>query len=297
MDDIKDFLDYLLADRGYSRLTALTYRSPLVSLRHFLDENCEGVAWQHVDSDMIRNWSSSRLLEGTDKRTMRKQLSAVRSFYRYMLRMNRVTHDPARAVANPKVGKRLPEFLKEKEMNALFDTLTYPQTFEGRRDRLLLLTLCSTGIRLAELTGMRIESWDMDKGEIKVLGKRNKERIVPFGSELRDAFNEYLPMRHAVYGLSTGPAFIRRDKKALRPDEVRAIVKTHISAVSTIRKRTPHVLRHTFATVMFNHGADIRAVQELLGHENMATTEIYTHVSITDLKAQYAKAHPRAEKD
>lgn len=293
MDEIKAFLDYLLAERGYSRLTVLTYRGSLTALRQYLDEKCEGVEWQAVDSDMLRNWISDSLLAGTDKRTMRKHLSAARSFYRYLLRMGRVLSDPSHIVANPKVGKRLPEFLKESEMNALFDKLTYPETFEGKRDRLVLLTLCSTGIRLAELAGLRVNSVAMEKGEIKVLGKRNKERIVPFGKELHDAIEDYLPLRQSVFGSPLGPLFVRQDCKALRPDELRNIVKCHISAVSTIRKRTPHVLRHTFATVMLNHGADIRAVQELLGHENMATTEIYTHVSITDLKEQYAKAHPR----
>lgn len=294
MEAIRNFLDYLRAERGYSPLTVATYRCALVPLRRFLDAKCEGVGWEDADCDMIRNWVADCLLGGTDKRTMRKRLSAVRSFYRYLMRMGRATKDPAVMVTNPKVGKRLPDFLKENEMNALFDTLTYPDTFEGWRDRLILLTLCSTGIRLAELTGMRVESINMEKGEVKVLGKRNKERIVPFGAELLEAFSGYLPIRLAVYGSPRGPLFVRRDKKVLRPDEVRNIVKSHISAVSGIRKRTPHVLRHTFATVMLNHGADIRAVQELLGHQHMGTTEIYTHVSISDLKEQYAKAHPRA---
>lgn len=293
MDDIRDFLNYLIADRGYSRLTAKTYSVSLTALRDYLDTKCEGVDWKEVDRDMLRGWIADNLLSGTDKRTMRKNLSAARSFFRYLLRMQRIASDPSRLVENPKVGKHLPEFLKEQEMNALFDTLSYPDTYEGRRDRLILLTLCSTGIRLSELTGLRVEAVSLEKGELKVLGKRNKERIVPFGHELQQALREFLPLRQQVYGSASGPLFIREDRNTLRSDEVRNIVKTHISSVSTIRKRTPHVLRHTFATVMLNHGADIRAVQELLGHESMATTEIYTHVSIEDLKAQYLKAHPR----
>ncbi len=295
MDEIKHFLDYLAAERGYSPLTISTYNNSLLSLRHYLDTACEGVAWNVVDIDMLRNWLASCLLSGLDKRTMRKRLSAVRSFYRYLLRMGRVQNDPAHLLSNPKVGKRLPDFLKENEMNALFDSLAYTNDFEGQRNRLLLLMLCSTGIRLSELANMNVENVGLEKGEIKVLGKRNKERIVPFGQELREALLAYLPLRLALYGNALGPLFPRQDKKPLRPDEIRQIVKQHISAVSSIRKRTPHTLRHTFATVMLNHGADIRAVQELLGHENMATTEIYTHVSISDLKEQYAKAHPRAK--
>lgn len=293
MDEIERFLDYLLAERGYSRLTLKTYRSSLTSLRDYLDEHCERIGWEAVDSDMIRNWIAATLIAGTDKRTMRKHLAATRSFYRYLLRMGKVTTDPAHLVGNPKVAKRLPEFLKEQEMNALFDTLTYPDTFQGHRDRLILLTLCSTGIRLSELTGLCVEHIALEKGELKVLGKRNKERIVPFGNELRETLLAYLPFREALCHIPTGPLFLREDTKALRDSEVREIVRQHISSVSSIRKRTPHVLRHTFATVMLNHGADIRAVQEILGHESMTTTEVYTHVSISDLKEQYAKAHPR----
>lgn len=297
MDEIKRFLDYLLAERGYSGLTLATYQTSLTLLRAYVDTYCEGVGWEDVDSDMIRNWIGASLLAGTDKRTMRKHLSATRSFFRYLMRMGVVARDPAHLVSNPKVSKRLPEFLKEQEMNALFDTLVYPHTFEGQRDRLVLLMLCSTGIRLSELSGLSIERIEMGKNEIKVLGKRNKERIVPFGKELREALELYLPLREAVCHSRLGLLFIRQDGKALRPDEVRGIVKQHITAVSSIHKRTPHVLRHTFATLMLNHGADIRAVQELLGHENMITTEVYTHVSISDLKEQYAKAHPRLNEE
>lgn len=293
MKFIHDFLGYLRTDRGYSALTVKTYRATLVSLRDYIDSAAEGLGWEFVDSDILRNWVTYMVGEGTDRRTVRRHLSAVRSFYRYLLLIEHVVHDPTRFVGNPKVGKRLPEFLKENEMNALFDSLTYPDTFEGKRDRLVLLTLCSTGIRLSEIVGMDVESVSMGKGEIKVLGKRNKQRIVPFGEELREAFLDYFPLRNQVSGRLTGPLFIRTDNVRMRPDEVRMVVKRHIMAVSTVSKCTPHTLRHTFATVMLNRGADIRAVQEILGHENLATTEVYTHVSIADLKEQYLKAHPR----
>lgn len=302
MNEIDDFINYLLADKGYSKLTAKEYRSALQSLQIFYRSLDNQLTWYTLDADVVRQWMAREMARGENARTISKQLSGVRSFYKYMRRVGRMDHSPVTAVKSPKIHPKLPSFLRNSEVNQLFDDIDYPSGYEGMRDRTILLTFYHTGIRLAELIGLDVEDIDLNQRELKVTGKRNKQRIVPFSAELANAFKAYLPVRQAyastpgVCELSTdaGALFFNRRKLRIDRRRVGLIVKHYLSLVTTQRKKSPHVLRHTFASAMLNNGADLEAIKELLGHESVATTEVYTHTTFADLKKQYKLAHPRA---
>ena len=216
---------------------------------------------------------------GTDARTVSKALSALRSLYRYLLRTARVERDPVRLVHNPKVHAKLPTFVRQAEMDRLFDDTPFPDTYEGERDRTILLTFYSTGIRLSELTGLTLADVDCQAGELKVTGKRNKQRILPFGPEVCEAISSYLAERAVLVadggedcGVRSGALLVYRPSRPkaaayrrITAVKVQSTVRHYLSLVTTQRKRSPHVLRHTFATVMLNNGADLEAVKELLG--------------------------------
>ena len=292
---VEKFLAYLTADKGYSPLTVQTYRGDLIHFEQFFTMLDQTMTWADVDSDVIRRWIAERMEEGTGPRTVKRSLSALRSFYRYLLRLGLVEKDPTRLVRNPKVGKTLPSFVKQSEMDRLLDGVTYPDNFEGHRDRLILLTFYTTGVRISELVGLNIENVDLSSGELKVTGKRNKQRIIPFGEELRENMAAYQKEMVETFGIHTGALFVDKQGLRMTSAKVRERVHLYLSMVTTQKKRTPHVLRHTFATVMLNNGADLGAVKELLGHESLATTEIYTHTTFAELRKEYEKAHPRSE--
>ena len=293
MQYIEDFLLYLCAERGYSQRTADTYGASLRDFRRFC-MSLEGQPdWKHVDADVVRQWMAAEMQRGCTGRYVAKQLSALRSFYRYLLRMQRVQHDPVRLVKNPKMHLPLPTFLKDSEIDRLFDDVTYPEGFEGQRDRLVLLTFYHTGIRLSELRGLDVSDVDLMRGELKVTGKRNKQRIVPFGEELCSALKTYVELRGQM-ACADGALFVTLKGKRMTKVQVYGLVRHYLSLVTTQKKKSPHVLRHTFATAMLNHGADLEAIRDLLGHESIRTTEVYTHTTFADLKKEYERAHPRA---
>ncbi|MBR4128778.1 MAG: tyrosine-type recombinase/integrase [Bacteroidaceae bacterium] len=294
MQTIEQFISYLLADKGYSNATALTYRMSLTDLWRFCRRIDEQITWANLDKDVLRRWMASDIEKGTTARTVNRKMSSVRSFYRYLLRMELVSVDPTATLKNPKIERRLPTFLNEQDMNRLFDEVEFGEGYEAERNRLILLTFYSTGIRLSELLGLKVGSVDLSAKELKVLGKRNKHRVIPFGGELAEAFASFFATRRAEVRQDVGEIFLRADGKVMTPAEVRAVVKKYLSYVTRQQKRSPHVLRHTYATVMLNNGADLEAVKELLGHESVATTEVYTHTTFAELKKAYEKAHPRA---
>lgn len=295
MTEIDDFLRYLQADRGYSARTIATYRRSLLSLQRFFLATEASLTWETIDADIVRRWMVEAMRGSCHARTIAKDLSAVRSLYKYLLRVGRVKADPIRLLQSPKFVPALPTFLRQSEVDELFDQVTFPDTPEGLRDHTMLLTFYHTGIRVSELVGLDRNDIDLAQGELKVTGKRNKQRIVPFGPELAEALEALIQQLPApeVPGIAQ-PLF--RDKRGRRmtTNQVRAVVKAYLSLVTTQRKKSPHVLRHTFATAMLNNGADLEAIKELLGHESVATTEIYTHATFADLKKEYERAHPRA---
>jgi integrase/recombinase XerC len=294
MQTIEQFISYLLADKGYSNATALTYRMSLTDLWRFCRRIDEQITWANLDKDVLRRWMASDIEKGTTARTVNRKMSSVRSFYRYLLRMELVSVDPTVTLKNPKIERRLPTFLNEQDMNRLFDEVEFGEGYEAERNRLILLTFYSTGIRLSELLGLKVGSVDLSAKELKVLGKRNKHRVIPFGEELAEAFASFFATRRAEVRKDVGEIFLRADGKVMTPAEVRAVMKKYLSCVTRQQKRSPHVLRHTYATVMLNNGADLEAVKELLVHEGVATTEVYTHTTFAELKKAYEKAHPRA---
>lgn len=293
MHEIDDFLAYLLADRAYSPQTAATYRDALADFEAYMSQLDASLTWRTLHADVVRGWMAQLMESGCGARTVNKKLSALRSFYRYLLRMKRVEHNPLSLLRNPKAAKPLPVFLRESEMDRLFDDVVFPQTYEGARDRLILLTFYHTGIRLSELVGLDVADVDLVQQELKVTGKRNKQRIVPFGSELRTAFGQYIPLLPRTEGAPTA-LFLSAKGQRIAASQVQRLVKHYLSLVTSQKKRSPHVLRHTFATVMLNHGADLETIRELLGHESVTTTEVYTHTTFADLKKAYEQAHPRA---
>lgn len=255
--------------------------------------------WNSIDADVVRQWEVSIMERGNKASSVGRRLSALRTFYRFLMKRKMVTKDPAHLVRAPKKDKTLPGYVREEEMNHLFDGDFFDASFKGVCDKTILLTFYSTGIRLSELTGLRLPDFDVNQMQLKVTGKRNKQRLVPFGVELRDSMREYLSLRGqfcSERGFSTDVLFV--DERAggeMSPSGVREMVKRYLSLVTTQQKRSPHVLRHSFATSMLNHHADLQSVKELLGHESLSTTEVYTHTSFEELKEVYKHAHPRAK--
>ena len=294
MSLVEKFLDYLAADKGYSLRTIEAYRNALEQFENFFRNVDTNLEWETLDSDVIRNWVVERLENGLSERSMTQHLSAVRSFYRFLLLTKVVEKDPSHLVRNPKVGKQLPTFLKQSEMDRLLDEVNFTQDFEGRRDHLILLTFYSTGVRVSELVGLERSDVDFSQRQLKVTGKRNKQRIIPFGEELLHDMKLYEEELQPLTGQNNGPLFVDNKGQRLSTAQVRCIVEKYLSKVTLQKKKSPHVLRHTFATVMLNNGADLEAVKELLGHESLATTEIYTHTTFAELKKEYENAHPRA---
>lgn len=297
-EHIQQFLHYLTANRGFSDKTVTTYEHGLRNIADYLQAQCRANSWCDVDADMIRGWIVYRMEEGVQPRTIRRDLSGLSSLFRYLMQQGISSVNPMQKIVPPKAKKELPAFLKQSEMDRLLDYVVFPDTTEGLRDHLILLTFYSTGIRLSELQELQVSSVHFDRKELKVTGKRNKQRIIPFGKELEEEIKAYLAARscegEAVEPHS--PLFVNAKGEKVGQVAIREMVKHYLSLVTTQRKRTPHVLRHTFATVMLNNGGDLTAVKELLGHESLATTEIYTHTSFAELQKEYQKAHPRAEK-
>lgn len=295
-DPVATFLAYLEVDKGYSPLTVGVYKGDLRHFQQFYGDLDVNLDWETVDCDVIRRWMTERMENGVGARSVKRSLSALRSFYRYLLRMGWVRHDPTQLVRNPKVAKKLPTFLKQTEMDRLLDGVYFPESWEGMRDRLMLLTFYTTGVRVSELVGIDMEQVSLSGGELKVTGKRDKQRIIPFGQELSEALRAYMAVLKEELGLERGALFVDGRGMRMKAPAVRELVRHYLSLVTTQKKKTPHVLRHTFATVMLNNGADLEAVKELLGHESLATTEIYTHTSFAELRKEYEKAHPRSDK-
>lgn len=223
-----------------------------------------------------------------------RKLSSLRSFYSFMRHEDADVVNAAAALRGPKCRKRLPVFVKEEELNELFDEVSFGEGYEACRDRVIMLCFYETGIRLSELVELDVCDVDLQSSQLKVLGKRNKERVVPFAAELRSEFENYVSLRAEVAAPGEAALFLSRNGGRVSRSQVYRIVNKRLSSVTDIKKKSPHVLRHSFATAMLNNSAELAAVKELLGHERLATTEIYTHLTFEELKRFYEKAHPRA---
>ena len=291
---INEFLNYLKFERNRSDLTIKNYGEDLRAFEEFYG-NLEGChSWKSVDSDIIRDWMESMMDKGNNATSINRRLSALRSFYRFALTRKLVDKDPVHGVTGPKKGRPLPQFLKENEMDRLLDAESWTESFEDVRDRMVIMTFYETGIRLSELIGLDDCMVDFSNRQLKVTGKRNKQRVIPFGEELLVTLRNYMKRRDKEVNRQSEALFVSAKGRRMTSSQVREAVRKNLSKVCTLKKRTPHVLRHTFATAMLDNKAGIESVKKLLGHESLSTTEIYTHTTFEQLKREYYSAHPRA---
>ena len=292
---VKSFLKYLLYELNRSEKTVTAYETDLREFEGYLKKNYAEADFTKVDSNGIRSWVVSLMDEGgCSPASVNRKLSSLRSFYRFLLRKGLVEVDPMLKIVGPKKKKPLPSFVREEDMNRLLDETPFDGGFEGLRDRMILEVFYATGMRLSELIGLNEVDVDCSAKLIKVLGKRNKQRLIPFGNELAEDLLIYIKVKKEAFPGGNEAFFIRKNGKRMYPMQVYRLVKRNLFKVVRLKKRSPHVLRHSFATAMLNGNAELRAVQELLGHESLATTEIYTHATFEELKKVYEQAHPRA---
>lgn len=288
------FLDYLQYERNYSEETIKSYREDLRQFEEFAREEIGDSAPSEVKAELVREWIVSLMDRGYTSTSINRKLSSLRSFYKFLLRKGEVAVNPLQKITGPKNKKPLPAFLRESDMDRLLDGVDFGEGFKGCRDHMIIEMFYATGVRLSELIGLDNKDVDFSSSLIKVTGKRNKQRLIPFGEELKIAMMEYVDVRNEAVPIRTNAFFVRENGERLSRSIVENLVKRNLSKVVTLKKRSPHVLRHTFATTMLNHDAELGAIKELLGHESLATTEVYTHTTFEELKKVYNLAHPRA---
>jgi integrase/recombinase XerC len=293
---ISQFIDYISIERRLSPLTAAAYATDLNSFLNFSEQNqVEDV--EDVSSFLIRQWEMKLLEEEKlSARSVCRKLAALRSWNKYLRKQKIVTTDFFAKITAPKIQQQLPMFFRESEMEKISDQSLFPETFEGIRDSLIIELFYETGIRRAELVGISDNNIDFENNTIKVLGKRNKERIIPIELDLKQNILYYINVRYNIVGCDTEKLFVTEKGKPVTPSLVNSIVKKYMSKVSNANRISPHILRHSFATHLLNNGADINAIKELLGHSSLAATQVYTHNTIEKLKKIYKSAHPRAQK-
>jgi len=297
---VRKYLTYLAMERQYSTHTVTAYQNDLNQFVDFLQDHFrkEPLRPDSVDTDLVRRFLRSLFDNGFSKKSIARKLSSVRSFYRFLLFRGLARENPAEVVVSPKLEKRLPVFLDERSMERMLDAPNRTDR-DGIRDAAVLELLYSTGIRLGELIRLNLDDMDFANRTVKVLGKGKKHRLVPFGKKACDSVRAYLSRRREFLR----PETPREDRQAvflsarglrIYAKAVHQIVKRYITQVSEVEKTSPHVIRHSFATHLLNRGADLRAVMELLGHESLSTTQLYTHVTVDRLKKVYRQAHPKA---
>lgn len=290
---MKNFLQYLENEKRYSAHTLIGYETDIKQFQSFLKETFDHSDDTSVTSVMVRSWVVNLLEHGLSPRTVNRKLSSLKTYYRFLKKEGAAKVNPMVAVVAPKTAKRLPEFVPEGDMQSLLDPEIFEDDFNGCRDKLIIELLYMTGIRKAELISIVVSDVDLQQGLIKVTGKRNKQRIIPIGNRLSEAIRDYLDIRARVT-TDEDNLLITEAGKKLYPKLVYRVVNLYLGKASSITKKSPHVLRHTFATHMLNNGADLNAIKELLGHANLSATQVYTHNSIEKLKNVYKQAHPRA---
>lgn len=291
---VDKFLDYLLFERNYSKRTIVSYGEDLKAFESYFRNLDDRLSWESIDSDIIRDWMESMMDKGNTATSINRRLSALRSLYRFALSHHLVEKDPAHKLNGPKKEKPLPYFLKEREMDQLLDQVTWSDRYKDVYARTIILTFYETGMRLSELTGLKEKDVDFHEMQMKVTGKRNKQRIIPFGEELKNALVSYINVRDENIVRLSDEVFLDEKGNKMKDAHVRYVVKKWLPKVCTLKKHSPHVLRHSFATSMLNNRAGLESVKQLLGHKSLETTEVYTHTTFEQLKRVYTSAHPRA---
>jgi integrase/recombinase XerC len=292
---IQQFIDYLKFQKRYSQHTIIAYETDLIAFFDFMEKKYGPLSLPEIKSALIKTWLVNLKENNIEAKSINRKISTLKSFFKYQLKEQSVTVSPMATIISPKVSKRLPQFVEKADTNTLFTYVEFPDDWQGKTDRLLLQILYSTGIRQAELISIKENQIDNYKKVIKVLGKGNKERIIPVGEELVAAIKAYTADKRKIFEKYDADVLLINEKgNKLYPKYVYNSVKKYLSKITTISKKSPHVLRHTFATHLMNNGADLNAVKELLGHSSLAATQIYTHNSIEKLKDIHKKAHPKA---
>lgn len=294
MINLELFFSYLKYEKRYSKHTITAYENDLDQFILFGKKLVEDFCVEEVDYHLIRQWIISMMNNGIIARSVNRKISTLKTFYKFLMREGVIVKNPTDHVAVPKMAKKLPEFVQEKEINRLFDGKFFTEDFEGRRDKAVVSLFYGTGIRLSELVGIRIPDLNLTEKIVKVNGKRNKERLVPFPLEISAILDEYIKMRNALFPDSENFLFLTGNGEPVYNKLIYRIVKRQLSLVTTIDKKSPHILRHSYATHLLNRGADMNAIKELLGHANLAATQVYTHTTFEQLKKVYKQAHPRA---
>ncbi|MDZ4204771.1 MAG: tyrosine-type recombinase/integrase [Bacteroidales bacterium] len=290
------FLQHLATEKHYSLLTVKAYRKDLEQFFAYLSENYDITNAAHADHYIIRSWLASLFEDGISPRSINRKLSALKTFYKFLQGQHAIADNPMGKVVSPKATKKLPEFIDKESMDRLFSEIVFKEGFVGARDRLVLEILYSTGMRVSELVALQEKDVDLSLGQMRVTGKRNKQRVIPFGPNLGKQISEYIYIIRrevAIQGSNNFLITTNNGQKAY-PRLIYGIVHKYLALVTTKTKKSPHVLRHTFATLMLNNGADLNAIKELLGHASLAATQVYTHNTIDRLKKIYQQAHPKA---
>lgn len=287
------FSSYIANEKRYSAHTFRAYESDLQQFFDFAQTADENFNPLKGDHELIREWIVFLLDNGDKPRSINRKLTTLHTYYKYLMREGLVSDNPTKKIIRPKTEKNLPYFVDKGAMQELFDRLQFPDDFEGHRDRTILLTFYCTGMRLSELCGLKLSDIDFHSSQLKVLGKRNKERIIPFAVELGACLKTYIAERDKI-ALDNNYLFVTSKGEPVYSQLVYRLVNKYLGEVTTLDKKSPHVLRHTFATHMLNNGAELDAIKELLGHANLAATQVYTHTTFEKLKEVYNQAHPRA---
>ena len=297
-DSILSYINYIMYERKYSDYTVSNYKDDLTQYQAFV-ENYTGADFDplHPTVDLARGWMADMAQRGMKVTTIKRRLCALKSYYRYLRREKQVESNPLSLLPSPKVPKPLPVWVTESQMNALIDDTEFGEDFQGKRDKLLIDLIYSTGMRRSEAADLKTIDVDLGNKTIRVEGKGNKMRIVPFGEELDTLLKGLMEEKLHMFGYDTEYLITDDDGERLSPDKVASIAHKYLSSIPTLARQTTHVLRHSFATNMLANGADLMAVKELLGHASLQSTEVYTHLTPQEILANYRQAHPRSKKE
>ena len=290
------FLDYIAHEKRYSPHTLIAYRTDLGQFHAYLVEAYELQDTGQATHPMIRSWIVNLLEQGITPRSVNRKITTLKTYYRFLLREGKIKESPMSRILSPRTSSRLPVFVEEESMDRLFEEIEFGQGFEAVRDRLVLEMLYHTGMRVSELTGLKDGDVDPGRLQLKVTGKRNKQRVIPFTNVMGKRIKEYREERARQLQERASPPefFITSKGQKLYPRVVYNTVNHYLTLVTTLSRKSPHVIRHTFATHMLNRGADLNAIKDILGHANLSATQVYTHNTIEKLKSAYKQAHPRA---
>ncbi|GGD27048.1 tyrosine-type recombinase/integrase [Hyunsoonleella pacifica] len=293
----KSFIDYLLLEKNYSKLTVQAYQSDLETFQDFIEEEYNSESVKQVNYTLIRSWIVHLVESGLTNRSINRKISSLNTYYKFLLKVGDIQQNPLIKHKALKTSKKVQIPFSEQEIDTVLNTLNFDDSFEGLRDKLIIELFYSTGIRRIELVELKLNTVDIEQKTVKVLGKRNKERIVPLLNSVKETLKKYLEKRNSLtYIEDSEYIFLTKKGAKIYETLVYRIINEYFSQASSKVKKSPHILRHSFATHLLNQGADLNAVKELLGHTSLAATQVYTHNSIAELKKVHLKAHPRSKK-